>query len=141
MFLNQLSVFLENREGRLDQVLEILKNHNINIVSLSLADTSDYGLLRLIVSNPEEAKKALKEAGISAMLTPVLGVDLAHEVGSLQAALSALYREGINVEYMYALATANDNATIVIKTTDLEKSAAVLENAGIPLVKVADIEC
>lgn len=141
MFLNQLSVFLENREGRLDQVLEILKNHNINIVSLSLADTSDYGLLRLIVSNPEEAKKALKEAGISAMLTPVLGVDLAHEVGSLQAALSALYREGINVEYMYALATANDNATIVIKTTDLEKSAAVLENAGISLVKVADIEC
>ena len=140
MFLNQLSVFLENREGRLDQVLEILKNHNINIVSLSLADTSDYGLLRLIVSNPEEAKKALKEAGISAMLTPVLGVDLAHEVGSLQAALSALYREGINVEYMYALATANDNATIVIKTTDLQKSAAVLENAGIPLVKVADIE-
>ena len=140
MFLNQLSVFLENREGRLDQVLEILKDHNINIVSLSLADTSDFGLLRLIVEKPEEARAALKAAGISAMLTPVLGVDLAHEVGSLQAALSALCKEGINVEYMYALATANDNATIVIKTTDLQKSAAVLEGAGIPLVKVTDIE-
>ena len=78
MFLNQLSVFIENREGRLDQVLEILKKNSINIVSLSLADTSDYGLLRMIVSNPEEAKKVLREAGISAMLTPVLGVSLAH---------------------------------------------------------------
>ena len=61
MFLNQLSVFLENREGRLDQVLEILKDHNINIVSLSLADTSDYGMLRMIVSDSEEAKKCLKK--------------------------------------------------------------------------------
>ena len=140
MFLNQLSVFLENREGRLDQVLEILKNNNINIISLSLADTSDYGMLRMVVEDPETAKKVLRDAGFSAMLTPVLGVDLAHEVGSLQSALSALCKEGINVEYMYALATANDNATIVIKTTDLQKSAAVLENAGIPLVKVTDIE-
>ena len=63
MFLNQLSVFIENREGRLDQVLETLKNNNINIISLSLADTSGYGMLRMIVSNPEEGKKALKEAG------------------------------------------------------------------------------
>ena len=140
MFLNQLSVFLENREGRLDQVLEILKDHNINIVSLSLADTSDFGLLRLIVEKPEEARAALKAAGISAMLTPVLGVDLGGGRITQQTALSALCKEGINVEYMYALATANDNATIVIKTTDLQKSAAVLENAGIPLVKVTDIE-
>ena len=140
MFLNQLSVFIENREGRLDQVLEILKKNSINIVSLSLADTSDYGLLRMIVSNPEEAKKVLREAGISAMLTPVLGVSRAHKVGSLQAALSALCKEGINVEYMYALATANEDATIVIKTTDLEKSAAVLNKSGIALVEVSDIE-
>lgn len=140
MFLNQLSVFIENREGRLDQVLEILKNHNINIVSLSLADTSDYGMLRLIVSNPEEAKKALRDAGISAMLTPVLGVNLAHKVGQLQVALSALCKEGINIEYMYALATANEDATIVIKTTDLEKSAAVLEKNGVALVEASEVE-
>ena len=70
MFLNQLSVFLENREGRLDQVLETLKNNGINIVSLSLADTSDYGMLRMIVSDAEAAKKALRDAGFSAMLTP-----------------------------------------------------------------------
>ena len=140
MFLNQLSVFLENREGRLDQVLETLKNNGINIVSLSLADTSDYGMLRMIVSNPEAAKKALKEAGFSAMLTPVLGVNLAHEVGQLQVVLSAFSKEGINIEYMYALATANEDATIVIKTTDLEKSAAVLEKNGVALVMAAEVE-
>ena len=140
MFLNQLSVFLENREGRLDQVLETLKNNGINIISLSLADTSDYGMLRMIVANPTDAKKALKEAGFSAMLTPVLGVNLAHEVGKLQVVLAALSKEGINVEYMYALATANTDATIVIKTTDLEKSAAVIEKAGIELVSAAAVE-
>jgi hypothetical protein len=69
-----------------------------------------------------------------------LGVSLAHEVGSLQIALSALSKEGINIEYMYALATANEDATIVIKTTDLEKSAAVLKNKGIELVDVASVE-
>ena len=84
MFLNQLSVFIENREGRLDQVLETLKNNGINIVSLSLADTSDYGMLRMIVSDAEAAKAALREAGFSAMLTPVMGVKLAHKAGSLQ---------------------------------------------------------
>ena len=140
MFLNQLSVFLENREGRLDQVLETLKNNKINIVSLSLADTSDYGMLRMIVANPEDAKRALKDAGFSAMLTPVLGVSLAHEVGSLQIALSALSKEGINIEYMYALATSGDDASFVIKTTDLEKAADVLTSKGIALATAAEVE-
>ncbi len=140
MFLNQLSVFLENREGRLDQVLETLKNHNINIVSLSLADTSDYGMLRMIVSDSEEAKKVLREAGFSAMLTPVLGVKLAHKAGQLQTVLSELSKECINIEYMYALATSGEDAIIVIKTTDLEKSAAVLNNAGIKLAGASEVE-
>ena len=140
MFLNQLSVFLENREGRLDQVLETLKNNNINIISLSLADTSDYGMLRMIVSNAEEGKNALKGAGFSAMLTPVIGMKLAHKAGQLQAALSVMSKEGINVEYMYALATSGDDAIIVIKTTDLEKAASVLNANGIALAAAAEIE-
>ena len=139
MYLSQLSVFLENREGRLDQVLETLKNNGINIISLSLADSSDYGMLRMIVSAPEAAKAALKGAGFSAMLTPVLGMKLAHKAGQLQGALSAVCKEGINIEYMYALATSGDDAVIVIKTTDLEKSAAALEKAGIALAKEAEI--
>ena len=123
MFVNQLSVFIENREGRLEKVLDILKQNNINIISLSLADSSDFGLLRMIVSNPEEGKNALKEAGFSAMLTKVLAVKLSHQVGQLQVLLSEICKAGINIEYTYALATGNDDASIVIKTADLEKAA------------------
>ena len=72
MFIKQLSVFIENREGRLGEVLTALKDSNINIVSLSLADTSDYGMLRMVTCNPEEAKKVLKEKGFSAKLTDVI---------------------------------------------------------------------
>ena len=140
MFLNQLSVFIENREGRLDQVLDTLKNNNINIVSLSLADTSDYGMLRMIVSNPEEGKKCLKAAGFTAMLTPVLGMKLGHQVGTLQAALSAIGGAGQNIEYMYALATGGDDAAIVVKTADLEKTAEALKNAGVALAEAAEVE-
>lgn len=140
MFLNQLSVFIENREGRLDQVLNTLKNNNINIISLSLADTSDYGMLRMIVADPEGGKKALKEAGFSAMLTPVLGMKLGHQVGTLQVALSTITQAGQNIEYMYALATSGEDAIIVIKTTELEKSAEALEKAGIGLATAAEVE-
>ena len=140
MFVNQLSVFIENREGRLEQVLETLKKNNINIISLSLADTSDYGLLRMIVSNPEVGRSALKGAGFSAMLTPVLAVKLSHQVGQLQVLLSEICKAGINIEYTYALATGNDDASIVIKPADLEKAAAVLEETGVDLITAAELE-
>ena len=138
MFINQLSVFIENREGRLEQVLETLKEKDINIISLSLADSSDYGLLRMIVSNPEEGKDALKAAGFSAMLTQVLAVKLSHQVGQLQVLLSEICNAGINIEYMYALATGNDDASIVIKTADLKKAAEILDKTGLELIAAAE---
>lgn len=140
MFLNQLSVFLENREGRLEQVLDTLKKENINIVSLSLADTSDYGMLRMIVSAPEKGRDALKAAGFTAMLTPVLAVKLSHQVGQLQILLSEICKAGINIEYTYALATGNDDASIVIKPADLEKSAEVLQKTGVELITAEELE-
>lgn len=140
MFLNQLSVFLENREGRLEQVLDTLKKENINIVSLSLADTSDYGMLRMIVSAPEKGRAALKAAGFTAMLTPVLAVKLSHQVGQLQILLSEICKAGINIEYTYALATGNDDASIVIKPADLEKSAEVLQKTGVELIAAEELE-
>ena len=139
MYINQLSVFLENREGRLEQVLDTLKQKNINIISLSLADTSDYGMLRMIVSEPQVGKDALKEAGFSAMLTPVLAVKLSHQVGQLQILLSEICKADINIEYTYALATGNDDASIVIKPADLEKAAAVLEKTGVELITAAEL--
>ena len=87
MQAKQLSVFIENREGRLDEVLAVIKAANVNIMSLSLADTSEYGLLRLIVSDPAKADAALKANGFSSMLTDVLVVRLDNKVGSLQFAV------------------------------------------------------
>ena len=138
-YLNQLSVFIENREGRLDEVLETLKEENINIVSLSLADSSDYGLLRMIVSEADKAKTALKAKGFTAMLTPVLGVKLSHQVGQLQVLLAEICKAGINIDYMYALATGSDDASIVIKTADLDEAAEVLSKTGVEFIKADEI--
>lgn len=127
MFVKQLSVFIENREGRLEEVAEVLKQENINIASLSLADTSEYGVLRMIVSDPEKGKQVLKENGFSAMLTDVIAVRLPHEVGMLQKLLKVLYSADLNIEYMYALATGKDNASMIVKTSNAEAAVKVLE--------------
>lgn len=140
MYIKQLSVFIENREGRLEEVLDVLKNSDVNIVSLSLADTSDYGLLRLLVTKPEEGKAALLENGFSAMLTDVLGIKLRHRVGQLQELLEVICKSHINIEYMYALSTGTDDASIVIKTSDLEKAAAVLKETDVELVSAEEIQ-
>jgi hypothetical protein len=140
MFVNQLSVFIENREGRLDEVLATLKNIDINIVSLSLADSSDYGLLRMIVSDPAKGKAVLKEAGFTAMLTEVLAVKLSHKVGQLQVLLAKICKAGINIDYMYALATGSDDASIVIKTADIKKAAEILGETEVELISAKELE-
>ena len=140
MYIKQLSVFIENREGRLEEVLDVLKKSDVNIVSLSLSDTSDYGLLRLLVTKPEEGKAALLENGFSAMLTDVLGIKLRHRVGQLQELLEVICKSHINIEYMYALSTGTDDASIVIKTSDLEKAAEVLKETDVELVSAEEIQ-
>ncbi len=139
MFLKQLSVFIENREGRLEEVLESLKDNNINIISLSLADSSDYGLLRMIVADPEQGKQVLKDAGFTAMLTDVLAVKLSHKVGQLQILLAEICKAGINIDYMYALSTGTDDASIVIKTADLNKAAEILGQTGVELISSEEL--
>lgn len=140
MYMKQLSVFVENREGRLEEVLEVLKLNNVNIVSLSLADTSDYGLLRLLVDRPEAGRSALKENGFSAMLTDVLAIRLCHRVGQLQELLDVICKAHINIEYMYALSTGTDDASIVIKTSDLEKAAELLQETDVELVAAEELQ-
>ena len=110
MIIKQLSVFLENREGRLDDVLKVLAEKDVNIVALSLADTSDYGMLRMIVSDPHKGRQALKEAGITAMLTDVVALRVPHATGSLSKAMHQIVEGKVNVEYMYAFANGNDAA-------------------------------
>jgi hypothetical protein len=129
--MKQLSVFLENREGRLSDVLHILTETNINILSLSLADTSEYGMLRLLVSDPQKGWETLREKGISATLTDVLAVKMPHQVGALQKVLSVLGDAGINIEYMYALCTETNEAAIAVKVTDLAAAEQVIQQAGV----------
>jgi hypothetical protein len=129
--MKQLSVFLENREGRLADVLRILADNNINILSLSLADTSEYGMLRLLVSEPEAGKAALREHGLSATLTEILAVKMPHQVGALQKVLNQLSEAGINIEYMYALCTGTEEAALAVKTSDPEVAAGAMARAGV----------
>lgn len=131
MFIKQLSVFIENRAGRLEEVTEILKQNGINITSLSLADTSEYGMLRMIVSDPTNGRKALKDAGFSVMLTDVIAAKLPNGIGMLNHLLKIL--NGVNIEYMYALAT-NENAALILKISNNEAAVKALKENGIELL-------
>ena len=130
MVIKQLSVFIENRRGRLERVTEVLVEHNINIASFSLADTSEYGMLRMIVSDPEEGRRVLKEEGFSAMLTEVIAVKIAQKPGTLHAVLKVLFEAGISVEYMYTLETAGVDTSIIMKLSDLKSAGKALEENG-----------
>lgn len=132
MYIKQLSVFIENREGRLEEVLDVLKKRDVNIVSLSLADTSDYGLLRLLVTKPEEGKAALLENGFSAMLTDVLAVRLEDQVGELHSLTLILCAKGLNIEYMYSL-VSEERKAIIVKASDTEAAAAAVLEGGLKL--------
>ena len=129
MKLKQLSVFLENREGRLSEVLRILAENKINIVAVSLADTSDYGLLRMVVSEPLKGCNVLREEGMQAMITEVIGIRVPHATGSLCEAMDLLLANNVNVEYMYAFANGKD-ASAVVKTENMDKAVQVLKEGG-----------
>ena len=139
MFIKQLSVFIENHEGRLEEVLDVMKEEQISIISLSLADTSEYGLLRLITTNPEAGQAALKKKGFAAMLTDVLAVKLSHQVGRLQEILSMVCKAGLNVEYMYALSNKEDDASFICKISNGDEAAKLLKSQEVELYSQEDI--
>ena len=134
MFLKQLTVFLENREGRLDSVTDLLAKNDINIACLALADTSEYGVLRLVVSDPDKAKAILKEEGYSSRLTEVLGVRLAQVPGSVNKLTKVLAAANINIEYMYTLSSSKEFGSMILKVSDIEKAYEAVKNAGMELV-------
>ncbi len=134
MFLKQLTVFLENREGRLESVTDLLAKNDINIACLALADTSEYGVLRLVVSDPDRAKAILKEEGYSSRLTEVLGVRLAQVPGSVSRLTKVLAAENINIEYMYTLSSSQEFGSMILKVSDLQKAYDAVKNAGMELV-------
>ena len=140
MTVNQVSVFIENRHGRLGEVLQFLKDNDVNILSISLADTTEYGLLRLIVNKPEHAKEVLLAAGFSSMLTEVLIIKVPHVAGSLQNILSEIAKANVSIEYMYGLSVESTDASIVMKTNELERAQDVLKNIHIDTMTEKEIE-
>lgn len=126
MIIKQLSVFIENREGRMEAITGVLRDNDINILSLSLADTSEYGILRLIVSDDEKARQVLRDAGFSARLTDVLAVRANDRVGFLNDLLVKLGRLQTSIEYMYTLPSP-EGSVIIMKVAKPEETEALLE--------------
>ena len=140
MTAKQLSVFIENRQGRLGEVLAVLKKNDVNILSLSLADTTEYGLLRILVNKPEKGKEMLIAEGFSSMITDILVIKVPHTSGSLQTILQLIADNNISIEYMYGLSIDGTDASIAMKTNDIAAACKVLKDNNIETIVTADLE-
>lgn len=138
MQVEQISVFLENKSGRLSEVTAILTEAEVNIRALALADTSDFGVLRLIVDNTEKARQALKNNGFTVGKTNVVAVEVADRPGGLHDILTMLHNADLNVEYMYAFVhSSGDNAVMIFR---IEKDQAAIKLLTANGVRVLDGE-
>ncbi len=139
MIIKQLSVFLENRAGRLTELTGILFDNGINISAFSIADTTDFGILRVITGKPELAEQVLKEQGFAVKITDVIGIVMHNKPGALHHALQILTDNGISIEYMYAFAGSDDRATAVIRTDAPGKAIDVLQLHRMELLQAGDV--
>ena len=135
MIIKQLSIFIENRTGGITDVALILSKNSINMRAFSVADGTEFGILRLIVSDVELATKALKEANFKVGITDVICISCPNTPGSLAVVLETLAKEEIFIEYMYAYSDGN-NASTIIRPTDVQKCAATLDNNREDLLKL-----
>jgi hypothetical protein len=139
MIIKQLSVFLDNRTGRLAELTGILADNDINISAFSIADTSDYGILRMIVGRPELAAEVLKKHGFAVKVTEVVGMIVPHRPGGLHKALQVISDNNVAIDYMYAFATGDCNATAIIRAESMQKLIDVLQEHKLELLKEGDV--
>lgn len=140
MQIQQLSIFIENKAGRLAEVTEILAKEKIDIRAVSAADTSDFGILRLIVREPQKAVPILRDAGMTVSLTNVIAIGMVDVPGAFAKAIRTLADKGINVDYMYAF-TSRDmgKACVILRTSDNEKAIQALQAEGTEVVGPEEI--
>ena len=138
MKTKQLSIFLENKSGRLTEVTDVLGEAGVNLSAMSIADNSDFGILRCIVSDPEKAYKVLKEAHFAVKITDVIGFVCPNTSGSLAVVLRYLSQKDIFIEYMYSFANG-DVAHVVIRPSDLDACERVLEEKKVELMAASDL--
>ncbi len=140
MTIHQISVFLENRAGQLAEITSVLAEHNIDLRAIHIAETKDYGVLRLIADKPQEASTVLLEQGFILSMTPVVAVVVPDKPGGLAAVLSVLGRENIDVEYMYSVfGQTNGQAIMIFRVADVEQLCGVLQQNGITPSSEADL--
>ncbi len=140
MAIKQLTVFVPNRKGAIVSITDILAKNNVNIRALSIAETEDFGILRLIVNEDATAKKVLEEQGYLIKAVDVVGVKIGDAPGKLTAALDVLDKADINVEYLYAfMARTEKHAYVVLRVENNGDAESALENAGFHLITEADI--
>lgn len=136
MRIKQISVFLENTAGRLAEVTRVLAQANINIRAISIADTADFGILRLIVDKSEEAAQLLSKAGFTARLTDVLAVEIPDVPGSLARVMEIFRENKVNIEYLYAsLEGETGKAVVIFKVEDIEHGLAIVQQHGLAVVE------
>ncbi len=138
MIAKQLSVFLENKTGRLQEVATLLGDAKINMSAFSIADSSDFGILRVMVSDPEKAVRLLRDNDFSANLTEVIGLNCPNEAGALAKALQILSEEGIEIEYMYAFSMVS-SANVIIKPSDAKRCVEVLQKHKLDLIAASEL--
>ena len=140
MAIKQLTVFVQNKKGTVVSVTEILAKNNINLRALSIAETQDFGILRLIVNDEAAAEKVLRENGYLIKVIDVVGVKIGDAPGKLTAALDVLDKANINVEYLYAfMARTEKHAYVVLRVEDNEEAESILTSAGFKMISEADI--
>ena len=141
MTIKQISIFAENRPGGVLNVVQALAGVSVDIRALNVADTKDYGIIRMIVSDADKAEKVLAENGGVFIVNDVIGVRIPDAPGGLSAVLSLLAKKGVNVEYLYAfINTSGSNASVVLRVNDNEYAQKVLVDAGMSLLTDDDIK-
>lgn len=140
MKVKQISIFLENKSGRLAKVTKVLGENNINIRALSIADTTDFGVLRLIVNDPDKAWKILKEQDFTVSATETIAVQIPDQPGGLAGIMQILDESKINIEYMYAfVGKSGTNAVVVFRVEQIDRAIEILQQAGISLLSGKDV--
>ena len=140
MKVEQIAIFVENKSGRLAEVTDILAKTGVNIRALSLADTADFGILRLIVNDTEKAKKVLKESGFTVRMNEVVAVEVPDRPGGLAGILGALQGKNVNVEYMYAFVQkSGEHAIIIFRFDEIEKAVDTLRKAGVRILQDEEV--
>lgn len=140
MFIKQISIFIENKPGKLSAVTKLLKDNDIDIRALSIADTKDFGILRLIVNKPDSACEVLKNAECTMSVTNVIAVGISDKPGGLADVMDCLYGANISVEYMYAFITkSEDEAYVILRVENNDKASEALKDGGFTLLTEKEV--